>query len=432
VDNNYLHAEVLYLEKDLRVLSTVYPMQPEKTTMEKHPHLVYFVPFVFTALSYVVFSWCNLFHTDTNSARYMLSALVQSEAAIIAIVFTLSLVAIQLTASSYSPTIIEIFRKTPDLWLLMGLYIFSIAYGLAILKIISWAMEPLLETYIVFSYFLGIFCFTTLIPYTYVMFIMLKPSTFIEKLSQKINKEELLHTEPIQPIIDIVRRSMMEYDHETAREGLDAIGEKASSIFRRERFIGDEETNISEKVYRHFFEIGKLALNKGDEGPVMVVIENIRKTGTTAVEKNLGIAAMKSVAFLSAIGIAAVNKNFEDISSQAIQSLTGIGIAAVKRERRTAEKVRMAEKVAASLSKISIAALRQKLEITAKVALQGLHTVGIAAHDRGNKRTLKIVAGYLEEFEGIAFEGGTERLKMFAHELATEIREKMDNFRPHQ
>jgi len=44
-------------------------------------------------------------------ARYLLSALVQSLAAIIAIVVTLTLVAVQLTASAYSPRVIDIFKK---------------------------------------------------------------------------------------------------------------------------------------------------------------------------------------------------------------------------------------------------------------------------------------------------------------------------------
>jgi uncharacterized membrane protein len=51
----------------------------------------------------ILFTHFNLFHTDVNSARYMLSALVQSQAAIVAIVITLTLIAVQLTASAYSP-----------------------------------------------------------------------------------------------------------------------------------------------------------------------------------------------------------------------------------------------------------------------------------------------------------------------------------------
>jgi uncharacterized membrane protein len=99
--------------------------------------LVYsFLLFLVIFVGAVLFAKFNLFHTAADSARYMLSALVQSQAAIIAIVITLSLVAVQLTASTYSPRVIDIFKKNPDIWILLGFYGFSIFYGLFLLKLI--------------------------------------------------------------------------------------------------------------------------------------------------------------------------------------------------------------------------------------------------------------------------------------------------------
>ncbi len=70
-----------------------------------------------------VFAHLDPFHTEPTSARYMLSALIQSQAAIVAIVVSLTLIAVQLTASAYSPRVIRIFRDNPDMWLLLGLYL---------------------------------------------------------------------------------------------------------------------------------------------------------------------------------------------------------------------------------------------------------------------------------------------------------------------
>jgi uncharacterized membrane protein len=67
----------------------------------------------------IFFKLFDLFQTDANSARYMLSAMVQAQAAIVAIVVTLTLVAVQLTASAYSPRVIRIFRDNPDIWILL-------------------------------------------------------------------------------------------------------------------------------------------------------------------------------------------------------------------------------------------------------------------------------------------------------------------------
>ncbi|MFQ6119549.1 MAG: hypothetical protein ACE5KE_06660, partial [Methanosarcinales archaeon] len=76
----------------------------------------------------LIFIGINPSYCDLTNIRYMLSALIQSEAAIIAIVITLSLVAVQLTASSYSSRVMVIFRDSPDLWFLMFSYIGSIIY----------------------------------------------------------------------------------------------------------------------------------------------------------------------------------------------------------------------------------------------------------------------------------------------------------------
>lgn len=101
---------------------------------------------------HVVFSYFGFLHTDVDSARYMLSALVQSEAAIVALVVTLSLVAVQLAAQSYSARVIEVFRRAPDLWILMGIYGIAIFYGLGVLKLIERANPQLCaEEYICLS-----------------------------------------------------------------------------------------------------------------------------------------------------------------------------------------------------------------------------------------------------------------------------------------
>ena len=84
--------------------------------------LYFIICVVVITVSHLIFSYFGFLHTDVDSARYMLSALVQSEAAIIAIVVTLSLVGVQLAAQSYSVRVVEVFRKTPDLWILLLIY----------------------------------------------------------------------------------------------------------------------------------------------------------------------------------------------------------------------------------------------------------------------------------------------------------------------
>ncbi len=83
------------------------------------PILPYVIIFLLvTANMCYLLPYYGILATNEESSRYMLSASVQSEAAIIAIVVTLSLVAVQLT-SSYSRRVTESFSKNPHLWILM-------------------------------------------------------------------------------------------------------------------------------------------------------------------------------------------------------------------------------------------------------------------------------------------------------------------------
>jgi hypothetical protein len=241
----------------------------------------YFIPFI---IGYLAFSFIlsdNVLHTDVDSARYMLSALIQSEAAIVALVVTLSLVAVQLAASSYSARVIEVFRKAPDLWILMGIYGVAIFYGLGVLKLIEKANPAVnnlsnLEEHVAFSYNLGVFAFVALVPYIWNTLDMLKPSTVIKVLSEEITKGNILSAikddslkpneiDPIQPIIDIVRGSMMKYDYETIREGLIAIGERTKRILENKTFEKDEKENIAQHVFFHLERVEKLAVRTNGE-----------------------------------------------------------------------------------------------------------------------------------------------------------------------
>jgi uncharacterized membrane protein len=134
-----------------------------------------------------------ILETDDDSARYLLSTLVQSEAAILAIVITLSLIAIQLAASSYSSRVIEIFKNAPDFRILIIVYIFAIIFSSGTLKLIeSDGNFPrlMLESLISISYIIGIFAFLSLVPYIQNIYELLKPTEIISRLSTRITMED--------------------------------------------------------------------------------------------------------------------------------------------------------------------------------------------------------------------------------------------------
>ena len=242
--------------------------------------------------------------SSASSAKYLLSALAQSQAAVIAIVVTLTLVAVQLSAQAYSPRVITIFKESKGFWILLIAYVFSIVYDVILLEAIPDNIEGL-EMKIRSSTFLAIFSFLALFPYMCHTMNLLKPRTIINRLAEKIEKDSVLkfiehssHQEdPLQPIVDIVRAAAMKYDFETARNGIADIKERCLAIVseysteygsKEEKEKNKKET---EKIVAHFSnhleEIAKLAIGRSDEEVAIEAINSLKEIGMVSIEKRL-------------------------------------------------------------------------------------------------------------------------------------------------
>ena len=295
---------------------------------------------VVISISHYVFLKLGFLHTDIDSARYMLSALVQGEAAIVALVVTLSLVAVQLAAQSYSARVIEVFRKAPDLWILMGIYGIAIFYGLLVLKLIDTVNPQLcakeyicisnLEGYISLAYYFGVFSFVALVPYILKIFDMLDPIKLIDILKEEITQENILSgnengkRSPLPPIIEIINGALERYDYEIFNIGLDRISERAKFIF---------ENSDSSRVSDYFFEnlviVGKLAVNRKDEKAAFDVIYNMQEISETLTERGFDTV---TASYFEKIGILATENGMEDIVIEIIDSLEKIGASTINKE----------------------------------------------------------------------------------------------------
>jgi hypothetical protein len=284
----------------------------------------------------IIFKLFNLIHTEPTSARYMLSALVQSQAAIIAIIVSLTLIAVQHTASAYSPRVIRIFRDNPDMWILLGFYGISIFYGLLVLKMIRGAEDTSqimissisLEAYISSVYALGISTFAILCLYIWNIMSLLTPETIIKRLKNEITKGNLLNSkeDPIQPIMDIVHGSIMKYDIETTRVGLKAVTEQVIKI------IGpDDAEKIAERFCGHLIRVSRLAISREDEESTIEVVKNLENFGKAAAERELEKATSKAVKSLQVVGRASAKKGLEDATRVVVVSIGEVGSAAAEK-----------------------------------------------------------------------------------------------------
>jgi hypothetical protein len=328
------------------------------------------------------FAHLNLIHTEPVSALYMLSALVQSQAAIVAIVVSLTLIAVQLTASAYTPRVIRIFLKTPDMWYLLGFYGFSIFLGLLFLKMIRVGEDlsqivifySSLEYSIIFIYALGISSFALLFLYFGNTINLLNPANIIHRLQIGITKDNLLNTEddPIQPVMDIVHGSIMKYDIATTRIGLKAVTNRMIEIIEP-----DNQKEISDRFCEHLQRVSKLTISREDPESTEKVIENFEKFGKSATEKELTGAASTAVEFIEGVGVTAMKMDFA-VSGQALDSLEAIGNVAANKELEN-----LAWHVARYLRNFGLSAAEEGYEGVTKITAWHLKDIGIVFVEKG-------------------------------------------------
>jgi hypothetical protein len=340
-----------------------------------------------------IFDYFNLFHHPSSSnLQYMLSAVVQSEAAIVAIVITLTLIAVELSAHEYSPRVVDIFKKNPDIWILLFIYGISIYYGLIVLKHVpipkgnplSSETEilnlnfslPLCPDFITlehisFALWLGIFSFVALVPYMLNIINLLKPRTIIKKLAKeiaigyKIKKDVDL----IQPIVDILNKSIVNYDFETVKMGLEELNEQVTKVIDSECEQKSKEEII--KSYCDKLErVGQLAIQIADKESTEEVLKNLQTVGLRA-------AAEKAVSSIEILGKATIKNKQPDVSLKAVKFLGEIG---EKCEGKTIEHV--PGKTVRELGNLGIKAANagQELESTVCNAVWALKKVGIAVN----------------------------------------------------
>ncbi len=359
--------------------------------------IVYFTCLAVVVLvCFLLFSYFNLFHTDAGSARYMLSALVQSQAAIVAIVITLTLIAVQLTASAYSPRVIDIFKKNPDMWLLLGCYGISIFYGFMVLKLVEGAEGEFVscvsiwfEFYVSLAYWLGVFTFVALFPYLLNIIRLLKPESIIKRLAIEITKDKIINSEedPIQPIMDIIHGSIMKYDLETTRVGLKKVTKQVIEIID----LNDEE-KISKSFCGHLERVIRLAIRKEDEESTIEVVKNLENFGKAVAERELEKATSQAVKSLEVVGIAFAEKDFGDATREVVVSLGEIGRVSAGKGLEDA-----VWNVAAFLEAVGKVAMEKKDLVGAQLdVIESLGTVGrIATEKRLKTATERIVKALL-------------------------------------
>jgi len=414
-----------------------------------------FIAFVFTHM----FIHFNLFYTESDSARYLLSALVQSQAAIIGIVITLTFIAIQLIFS-HSPRSVGVALKMIDIWMLLIFYGISIFYGLFVLRMIPdefneslgqnyfltlWGSSVSLEYRICFAYCLGVFTFVAIAPYILNTVDFLNPANIIKILSQDITDYKILkhiksveeHKEnrtkpivddPVQPIADIIHGSVMRYDIATTSIGMDTIGDRAINVIDSHSFSlsaefkNDLDSTIP-KEFKNAFKkmgyplVGSFALEKiditgkkwrihdesGRELYRVIVNENEDLTGLIDLDTEIKVSEHFCRHFKEIIRLTV--KVDETPTIYAIKNLKSLGMRTAEKKLEYATK----EVLHSLIGHIAIITERRFGDVTIHT-MNSLRSIGEIAAENKLDDAVSQAVKYLDRVGRDAEENGSENV----------------------
>lgn len=328
------------------------------------PVLIFLSSFI-SYINFIQFGGSAQYIINEDSARYVVSTLIQSEAAILAIIITLSLVAVQETASSYSPRVTEIFRnRNPDFWILILIYLCSIIYGsFVLIQIGNPILHPrdfgkhvvvtnLFNTFfdiqnaILFALLFGVFAFLFLIPYMLTTLDLLRPSKVMDILAENITDTKITNAfelskktyyddfDPLHPIIDIMRSSLLCCDYQTAIRGLNSIHNLTDTILKSKKIAEKSYKEISLSLIDQFANIGRIAAKEKYEDFVFKVIIILTNIAHEAIIRKLEFVSMKAIEALCLIGKTTSEQKMESSTKKTLESLKGLGdeIVGIKRE----------------------------------------------------------------------------------------------------
>jgi hypothetical protein len=307
--------------------------------------IVYFGIFIAVfVIGGTILLYLNFNNSDSDSGRYFLSSLVQCQAAIISIVISLTLIAVQLTSQKYSFKTVDIFKKDPDLWILLVCYIISISYEFLILKEIKGSafITENLGYFVSIAYLLGIFTLLVLIPYILNTINLLRSDTLILRLIDSINPENFPEKriylnynphDPVQTIFDVIHTSIKNYDISTLDFAITQLLNRMSLILQKDSVIRSNDT-VSDYFSKNMERAGLLAIDKRDSDVIAIIIQALENFGKLDSKKIDGSNTISAIIALENLGLYSSEKNIEDVTHEIVNSIRTLGWIGTQRKIR--------------------------------------------------------------------------------------------------
>ena len=240
------------------------------------------------------------FAGDTDTARNYLSTIVSCLSTIFALCISITLVAIQLTASRYTHRVLDMFLKMPFNVSLIIVYFVTIIQSLYLLSRIA---EPIHETLPAYlqpqmnaDMVLVIVCFAMLVLYIRAVMQLLKPERIVAAIEAEFRlslrrRRSLEAMEKVEQVCDIAKRAAADMDSTTGMIAVEALCSMSREGTRR----------VRGSAVRQFIEIAAVAAKEREGGMLGSILESVRALCEDAVAHRRWKAAREAVDALERI-----------------------------------------------------------------------------------------------------------------------------------
>lgn len=323
------------------------------------------------------------FNITSESARSFVSASNQIQATILAIVISLTLLAVEMTASKYSPRVIEIFKRNVTLWFFLCNYIVSIIIGSIILTLIDSLNSPRSTTFgTLFVLVLGIYLSLMLILYVFSTLDFLNAEKVVKNLADLIDIETISpQVDPFQSVFDVIYGAVRINDFTTMSTGLACAEERFKEL------IANRPANWQDDyiLFRFFDDIkrcGFLLIEKREDKYVFEIITRLKTINEWAFKEQQILVLNRSCSAIEDVAVKACEYNLVSVVNHSLTTLKETaksigGIEGLTQDDEVTKKWRfILFSFVESISNIGKASVKHDLDTSSQKAIEILDNLG--------------------------------------------------------
>jgi CRISPR/Cas system CMR-associated protein Cmr5 small subunit len=289
---------------------------------------IIFVVFIIGSLVYFShFSPSIPSRESIEDMRSLFNTSIQSLSAAIAIVVSLSLVAVQLASQAYGPRILKVYINQKLLWAIFALFLVAIFYDIVVLNAMSNHLE-IIARLANLSIVLTFSCFLSLIPLIFKTIEMLRPDELIRLISEKISKEyidslgsftDYTKDDPLNSLLEIASMALRQDDLRTF-----TIIFRHISASLLQHIDNSNEEIIANKYSNFSKQVAIMGIQNGKEQFLAIIASFLRKMTLATNEKQFEKASRDFSRILSDIGKLALEKDLPETAIDVVYSVEDI------------------------------------------------------------------------------------------------------------